>query len=59
MERHFDKELTFTDGPRPAALPGEARTPAVSYHNGKIGLAWGMKQSSSQQGIAFTLDGWK
>lgn len=55
--RHFDSELTFTDGPRPAALPGEARTPAVSYHNGKIGLAWGMKLTGGQQGIVFALAG--
>lgn len=55
--RHFDSRLSFTDGPRPAALTGEARTPAVSYHNGKIGLAWGMKLTGGQQGIVFALAG--
>lgn len=55
--RHFDTRLTFTDGPRPPALTGEARTPAVSYHNGKIGLAWGMKLPGGQQGIVFALAG--
>lgn len=55
--RHFDARLSFTDGPRPAALTGEARTPAVSYHNGKIGLAWGMKLTGGQQGIVFALAG--
>jgi hypothetical protein len=59
-ERRFDAGLSFTDGKPMVAFGGEANQPALAIgNNGKIGLAWGMKLSSSQQGVAFTLDGWK
>lgn len=58
--RRFDAALKFTEAKPLAAFGGDANSPAMaSDHNGKIGLAWGMKLSSSQQGVAFTLDGWK
>lgn len=59
-EKRFGADLKFAEGANLASIGGDANSPAIAAnHNGKIGLAWGMKQSSSQQGIAFTLDGWK
>jgi predicted small secreted protein len=59
-EKRFGADLKFAEGANLASTGGDANSPAIAAdHNGKIGLAWGMKQSSSQQGIAFTLDGWK
>lgn len=54
--KRFDAKLTFTDGRQFSKLPGEARTPAISaQQNAEINLAWGMKLSSDQTGIAITV----
>ncbi|MNT33634.1 hypothetical protein D3C72_1695730 [compost metagenome] len=59
-EKRFDLKQKFTDGKSLATFGGDANSPALAYDNhASIGLAWGMKLSSSQQGVAFTLDGWK
>ncbi|MFN3429223.1 MAG: hypothetical protein ACK46X_04645 [Candidatus Sericytochromatia bacterium] len=59
-EKRFDLKHQFTEGKPLAAFGGDANSPALAYDNhASIGLAWGMKLSSSQQGVAFTLDGWK
>ncbi|MNT51583.1 hypothetical protein D3C72_1885550 [compost metagenome] len=57
-EKRFGNDLSFTNGT--VDVLGDASSPTLALdHNGDIGLAWGIKLSSSQQGIAFTLDGWK
>jgi hypothetical protein len=59
-EQRFDQGLIFQEGKPLVAFGGDANSPALAYDNhASIGLAWGMKLSSSQQGVAFTLDGWK
>ncbi|HEY9724451.1 MAG TPA: hypothetical protein V6D47_20785 [Oscillatoriaceae cyanobacterium] len=55
-ERHFDAELNFTDADLPVSP--DARTPSLAVdHNGKISLAWGMKDNSGQTTIALTVLG--
>lgn len=55
-ERHFDANLNFTDADLPVSP--EARTPSLAVdHNGKISLAWGMKDNSGQTAIALTVLG--
>jgi hypothetical protein len=59
-EKRFDQHLKFSEGKPMAVFGSDANSPAMAIdHNGKIGLAWGMKLSSSQLGVAFTFDGWK
>lgn len=58
-EKRFGADRTFAEGTDLAPLGG-AHSPAVAPGaHAEVGLAWGMKLSSGQQGVAFTLDGWK
>lgn len=54
----FDADLNFGGALALPTLPGQARTPAlVSGKDASSGLAWGIKLSSGQEGIALTLQG--
>lgn len=54
--RTFDAALEFSEGPDLPMGGGEARGPAIAFdHNGRSGLAWGIKTSSGQQGIVLAM----